>query len=105
MIEDLLNYLETTSLEPHDDYKSEFTYKEQKELYKYIKNLQKENEMLHHYKTLYRSLKRQKEEFRNWLKENRDECLTFYERTPYAYAYNVFKNILSKLEKMESNEK
>lgn len=30
MIEDLLNYLETTSLEPHDDYTSEFTYKEQK---------------------------------------------------------------------------
>lgn len=44
MIEDLLNFLETTSLEPHDDYKSEFTYKEQKELYKYIKELQKENE-------------------------------------------------------------
>lgn len=42
----ILNHLTTTSLEPHDDYKSEFTYKEQKELYKYIKNLQKENEKL-----------------------------------------------------------
>lgn len=46
MIEDLLNYLETTSLEPHDDYTSEFTYKEQKKLYNYIKNLQKENQEL-----------------------------------------------------------
>lgn len=39
----ILNYLETTSLEPHDDYSSEFTYKDQKILYKYIKQLQQEN--------------------------------------------------------------
>lgn len=42
----ILDYLETTSLEPHDDYSSEFTYKEQKILYKYIKQLQKENKQL-----------------------------------------------------------
>ena len=42
----ILNYLETTSLEPHDDYSSEFTYKEQKILYKYIKQLQQENKQL-----------------------------------------------------------
>ena len=42
----ILNYLETTSLEPHDDYSSEFTYKDQKILYKYIKQLQQENEKL-----------------------------------------------------------
>ncbi len=42
----ILNYLETTSLEPHDDYSSEFTYKEQKILYKYIKQLQQENKKL-----------------------------------------------------------
>lgn len=42
----ILNYLETTSLEPHDDYLSEFTYKEQKILYKYIKQLQQENKIL-----------------------------------------------------------
>ena len=29
-LEDILNYLETTSLEPHDDYTSEFSYKKQK---------------------------------------------------------------------------
>ena len=39
----ILNYLETTSLEPHDDYTSEFTYKDQKILYKYIKQLQQKN--------------------------------------------------------------
>lgn len=42
-LDNILNYLETTSLEPHDDYSSEFTYKEQKILYKYIKQLQQEN--------------------------------------------------------------
>lgn len=42
----ILNYLETTSLEPHDDYTSEFTYKDQKILYKYIKQLQEENKQL-----------------------------------------------------------
>ena len=42
----ILNYLETTSLEPHDNYSSEFTYKDQKILYKYIKQLQQENKIL-----------------------------------------------------------
>lgn len=42
----ILNYLETTSLEPHDDYTSEFTYKDQKILYKHIKQLQQENKKL-----------------------------------------------------------
>ena len=38
-LEELIAYLETTSLEPHDDYTSEFTYKDQKLLYKYITKL------------------------------------------------------------------
>ena len=45
-LEEILLYLETTSLEPHNDYTSEFTYKDQKILYKYIKELQQENEKL-----------------------------------------------------------
>lgn len=61
MIEDLLNFLETTSLEPHDDYTSEFTYKEQKELYNYIKNLQKEK------KELKKQLKESKNRYINRL--------------------------------------
>lgn len=42
----ILNHLETTSLEPHDDYTSEFTYKSQKILYRYILGLQQENQQL-----------------------------------------------------------
>lgn len=45
-LEDILNYLETTSLEPHDDYVSEFSYKKQKILWSYIKELQRENQEL-----------------------------------------------------------
>ena len=43
-LESVLNYLETTSMEPHDDYTSEFSYKEQKVLWKYIKELQQKNQ-------------------------------------------------------------
>ena len=42
----ILNHLETTSLEPHDDYSSELTYKDKKILYKYIKQLKQENKQL-----------------------------------------------------------
>lgn len=55
-LDNILNYLETTSLEPHDDYSSEFTYKEQKILYKYIKQLQQENKQL---KSNWNKLKKQ----------------------------------------------
>lgn len=58
-LENILNYLETTSLEPHDDYTSEFSHKEQKILWKYIKNLQQENQ----------ELKNQQKEFIKLLEE------------------------------------
>lgn len=45
-LESILDYLETTSLEPHDDYVSEFSYKDQKTLWKDIKELQQENQEL-----------------------------------------------------------
>lgn len=43
-LESILNYLETTSLEPHDDYTSKFTYREQKLLWNYIKQLKEQLE-------------------------------------------------------------
>lgn len=84
-LESLLNYLETTSLEPHDDYTSEFSYKEQKKLWRYIKGLQQENKELktlnkryeeiisddkENYKLLsseIKQLKTQQKEFKEWL--------------------------------------
>lgn len=50
-LEQLLLYLETTSLEPHDDYTSEFTYKDQKILWEYIKELQRKNKILEYIKS------------------------------------------------------
>lgn len=45
----ILNHLETTSLEPHNDYTSEITYKDQKILYRYIKELQQERNQFKEY--------------------------------------------------------
>ena len=64
-LEDILNYLETTSLEPHDDYVSEFSYKEQKTLWKYIKDLRLENQ----------ELKKQQKEFIEYLESKIDTII------------------------------
>lgn len=77
----ILNHLETTSLEPHDDYTSEFTYKEQKKLYNYIKNLQKENQ----------ELKNQQKEFIKYLE---DESKEVYRDG--GLRQNIFKQVLQK---------
>ena len=42
----ILQHLDITSLEPHDDYTSEFTYKDQKIWHKYIEDLCQENKQL-----------------------------------------------------------
>lgn len=54
-----------------------------------------ENEKLHHYKTLYQSLKRQKEELRSWLK---DEIIN---SKAVSSQYYFFGRVLSKLEELE----
>lgn len=66
-LEEILLYLETTSLEPNDDYTSEFTYKDQKILYKFIKELQQEND----------KLKKQQKEFIRYLEEEIEFFRTF----------------------------
>ena len=43
---DIFDYLETTSLEPHDDYTSEISYKDQKIIWNRLKTQQKEIERL-----------------------------------------------------------
>lgn len=43
---DIFDYLETTSLEPHDDYTSEITYKDQKIIWNKLKEQDKEIERL-----------------------------------------------------------
>lgn len=97
----ILNYLETTSLKPHNDYTSViFTYKDQKTLYKYIKQLQQENEMLHHYKLLYQKVKDRNDKAIEYIKkhsidENGDIGINLF-----AYDVAELLNIL----KGDSNE-
>lgn len=80
----ILNYLETTSLEPHDDYTSEFTYKDQKILYKHIKQLQQEN----------KKLKDNWNKLREYIVENNKTlCWT-----------NNYDNILGKMEELQGSD-
>lgn len=62
------------------------------------KRLKQENEKLHHYKTLYQSLKRQKEELRDWLVEQEEKS--------WDEVSSTFGYVLDKLEELEgvSNE-
>lgn len=79
-LESILDYLETTSLEPHDDYVSEFSYKDQKTLWKYIKELQQENQEL---KKQLEEKENQQKEFIEYLEAEKDrlarECSQIYE--------------------------
>ena len=93
----ILNYLETTSLEPHDDYTSEFTYKDQKILYKYIKQLQQESQ-------------KQKDNWnklREWLKEYKEGSygLGSYETGLSDGLGDVIKKMHELEQGSDSNEK
>ena len=62
-----------------------------------IKDLQQENEKLHHYKTLYQSLKKQKEELISWLKEGKRVSIAHENMR----SVNFISLVLSKLEELE----
>ena len=68
------------------------------ELIDYVSNLEKENEKNKHYKTLYQSLKKQKEELRSWLVEQEERA--------WDEVSSTFGYVLDKLEELEgdSNE-
>ena len=48
---DIFDYLQTTSLEPHDDYTSEITYKDQKIIWNRLQEQDKEIEKLENSKS------------------------------------------------------
>ena len=67
-------------------------------LVSYIKELQQENEKPHHYKTLYQSLKKQKEELRSWLYE----VFSYGEGVVDENFIEAIENVLEKMEELES---
>ena len=113
-LEDILNYLETTSLEPHDDYTSEFSYKKQKILWSYIKELQRENQelkkQLDELQTLYNNmfkchcnrvqvetLLEQQKEFIEWLEKmskNLFEDGEYGISATYGFISSIYKEII-----------
>ena len=73
-------------------------------LVSYIRELQQENEKLHHYKALYQSLKRQKEELRSWLKEDKDKIKVFDTKNDKAVEVGIMLGMRMCVEKMEELE-
>ena len=71
---------------------------------RYIEQLQKENEKLHHYKTLYQSLKRQKEELRDWLKEDKDKITVLDTKDNSSVRLGIMLGMGLCLEKLEELE-
>ena len=63
----------------------------------FIFELQDENEKLHHYKTLYQSLKRQKEELKEWLEESKKISLAQH----HVIGVSTCNIVMSKIEKLE----
>ena len=105
-LEDILNHLETTSLEPHDDYTDEFSYKDQKILWKYIKDLQQENQKLKSTLNLCKSsLHREHEAIHraNDLEEENQELKKQLENTDYTSVY--LKACEDTKDKYESQQK
>lgn len=117
-LEDILNYLETTSLEPHDDYTSEFSYKKQKILWSYIKELQRENQELKRqlencwcnrtdcsarikdskqYDSLAQKTEKQQKEFIEWLEKmskNLFEDGEYGISATYGFISSIYKEII-----------
>ena len=81
-LDELLNHLAITSLETHNDYTSEFTYKDQKMLYEYIKYLQQERDK---YKSIV-------DELKEWLKERTMKSV---------FGGEVTLKVLNKLKELE----
>ena len=59
------------------------------------KQLKQENEKLHHYKKLYQSLKKQKEELRSWLVEQEEKS--------WDEVSSTFGYVLEKVEELEGD--
>ena len=73
-------------------------------LVSYIRELQQENEKLHHYKTLYQSLKRQKEELRSWLKEDKDKIKVYDTKNNKGVELGIVLGLGMCVEKLEELE-
>ena len=68
------------------------------------KKLQQENEKNKHYKTLYQSLKKQKEELRSWLKEDKDKIKVYDTKNNKAVELGIILGLGMCVDKIEELE-
>ena len=73
-----------------------YTNKLLKENQELNKQFEKTNTTLDTHNELIEYMKNQQKEFINFLENEKDRCLTFYSSTECMYAYDVFKDVLSK---------
>lgn len=69
-----------------------------------IEELKQEKEKIHHYKTLYQSLKKQKEELRSWLKEDKDKITVLDTKNNKAVKLGIVLGLGMCVEKIEELE-
>lgn len=104
----ILNYLETTNLEDHNNYSSEFSYKDQKLIYNYIKRLQEENKQLKEIKKFNNKLliynaniTYNSKKFIELLENKIEECF----RSGDCRELKTFQNILQKYKELIGDDK
>ena len=101
----ILNYLETTSLESHDDYTSEITYKDQKILYKYIKDLQQQNQQLRieisAREEEYRKLEDNWNKLKNWLEKELGDRTNPRKDKWLTGVYDSYRETIDKMKELE----
>ena len=83
----------------YENYSSEI-----EKMQKCIDELQQENEKNKHYKTLYQSLKRQKEELRDWLKKDNDKIKVYDTKNNNAVELGIIIGLGMCVEKLEELE-
>ena len=87
---DIFDYLETTSLEPHDDYTSEFTYAEQKQIWNRIKEQKRQIDQLTN----------NWNELERWIKEDKEKAMRNFE---CGRCFNMF-DILDKMKEIKGDK-
>jgi len=87
---DIFDYLETTSLEPHDDYTSEFTYAEQKQIWNRIKEQKRQ----------IQELTNNWNELEEWLKEE----TKLVDELPDTLEHSDYTDVLDKMTEIKERK-
>ena len=88
-VENLVKENQELKKQLEEIYKFKFSYRKDETKIPPIIRKQKDVEII-------KNLENQQKEFIEYLEKEKERCLTFYSNTPCMYAYDVFKEILSK---------